>query len=321
MRTATMPPLRQTILWTILGVTAAIAIGCRLEPQPIEHADSARSRPLEHPGLHNVLAFHDGLYSGSVPEGDAGFDSLARLGVRTIISVDGAEPDVARARARSIRTIHLPIGYDGIDESRRAELARATRDARRLGPVYMHCHHGKHRSAAAAATTAVSLGWAVPELMTERMRSAGTSPAYPGLYAAAADATAFSPQELDSAPADFPEVSRPTTFVHAMVELDGAFERLSDIESSGWQVPVDHPDLIPAVEAARMVELFRAIDAAAGERDRSPEFAGMLREALETARFIEESLAARDRAGSAELSARLARLAALCNECHTIYRN
>ena len=37
------------------------------------------------PGLHNVVAFHDGFWSGSVPEGDAGFASLKALGVRTII--------------------------------------------------------------------------------------------------------------------------------------------------------------------------------------------------------------------------------------------
>src|SRR5262245_171423 len=47
-------------------------------------------QPRDYSGLHNVVAFHDGFYSGSVPEGDAGFDTITAMGVRTIISVDGA---------------------------------------------------------------------------------------------------------------------------------------------------------------------------------------------------------------------------------------
>jgi hypothetical protein len=64
-------------------------------------------RPRDYPGLHNVVAYHDGFYSGSVPEGDAGFDTIAGMGVRTIISVDGAEPDVVRAAARARSTCRL----------------------------------------------------------------------------------------------------------------------------------------------------------------------------------------------------------------------
>ena len=122
---------------------------------------AATDAPRDLPGLHNVVDFRgqgaDGFYSGSVPEGDAGFDALVGLGVKTVISVDGALPDLARAKARGLRYVHLPIGYDGFDDARKAELVRAVRDLPR--PIYLHCHHGKHRSAGAAATIAVSLGW------------------------------------------------------------------------------------------------------------------------------------------------------------------
>ena len=105
------------------------------------------SKPRNYHGLHNVVAFFDGYLSGSAPEGDIGFEELERMGVKTIISVDGAVPAVERAKARGMRYIHLPIGYNGFDEKRRLELVRATRDAMKDGPVYLHCHHGKHRSA------------------------------------------------------------------------------------------------------------------------------------------------------------------------------
>lgn len=44
-------------------------------------------------GLHNVVLFHEGFYSGSAPEGDEGFNTLASIGIKTIISVDGAIPE------------------------------------------------------------------------------------------------------------------------------------------------------------------------------------------------------------------------------------
>ncbi|MBU6208995.1 MAG: hypothetical protein KGR22_03710, partial [Planctomycetes bacterium] len=82
--------------------------GTSATPQPAVATPSMDVlKPLDLPGLHNLVAFHDDVWSGSVPEGDAGFDSLTSLGVRTIISVDGALPDLERARARGMRYVHL----------------------------------------------------------------------------------------------------------------------------------------------------------------------------------------------------------------------
>src|SRR4051794_32733608 len=69
---------------------------------------------VEAPGLHNVYRLTPGLYSGSSPEGDTGFRSLRRLGIHTVLSVDGARPDLERARRHGLRYVHLPVGYDGV---------------------------------------------------------------------------------------------------------------------------------------------------------------------------------------------------------------
>lgn len=55
--------------------------------------------------------------------------------------------------------IHLPIGYNGFDENRRLELVRATRDAIQEGPVYIHCHHGKHTACGCRGGERRSPGW------------------------------------------------------------------------------------------------------------------------------------------------------------------
>lgn len=277
-------------------------------------------RPRNYPGLHNVVAYHDAFYSGSAPEGDAGFDTLTALGVKTIISVDGAAPEVEYAKARGIRYIHLPIGYNGFDEERRLEIVRATRDAMARGPVYVHCHHGKHRSAGAAAATAASLGWLTPEQAIERMKISGTAPNYKGLYACAAAATVVGADVLEHVPADFPQVAPPKGFVKAMVELDEINENLKLIEKSGWQTPKDHPDLVPAAEAGRMADILRVIAAGDLAASKPAEFAGGLRSSGQRAQELEDDLIAGVR-DQAKLSARLKAVAASCSDCHAKYRD
>src|SRR5712671_3647977 len=60
------------------------------------------------PGLENAFALGANIFSGGSPQGDAAFQALEKLGVKTIITVDGAQPDVEGAHARGIRYIHLP---------------------------------------------------------------------------------------------------------------------------------------------------------------------------------------------------------------------
>lgn len=279
----------------------------------------AEAAPREYPGLHNVVAFHDGYLSGGVPEGEAGFDALAAMGVRTIISVDGAEPDVEAARARGIRYIHLPIGYDGFDEERRRQLARASRDAIADGPVYIHCHHGKHRSAGAAATVAVSLGWADPDAMVGRMRIAGTAPHYTGLYGCAQRAAPLAWDVIEAVPADFPEISRPTDFVQGMVDIDVAMEHLEEIEAAGWRTPPDHPDLVPAAEAGRLADLLRYLAEVERSRREPESFARGMIENAKLAADLELMLLTHQPPES--LSLQLQRVADSCKQCHRGYRD
>ena len=93
--------------------------------------------------LPNAVQIHQKVISGGQPEGEAGFAELARLGIKTVISVDGARPDVATAQSFGLRYVHLPHGYDGIPSERALELAKAVREFD--GPIYIHCHHGKQR--------------------------------------------------------------------------------------------------------------------------------------------------------------------------------
>lgn len=286
-------------------------------------------RPLDLPGLHNIVAFHADVWSGSVPEGDAGFDTLKSLGVRTILSVDGALPDLDRARARGMRYVHLPIGYDGFDDARKVELARAVRDLPK--PIYIHCHHGRHRSAGASAAIAVSLGWLTPDQAAARMKTAGTAPGYTGLWRCTAQAAALTAAVIDAASAAFPERTVPTSLVAAMVEIDEVHDRLKLAQASGWRAPRDHPDLAPLADAGRLADLYRLLDDDAQLTDVAVKERAMVREWL-----VREGLAAArleavieamdeptsDRGALAQRAdASLALLGASCNACHQRHRD
>ena len=97
--------------------------------------------PGELPGLHNVHQAATNVYLGSEPHGEEAFAELQKLGVTTIVSVDGAQPDVAAASKFGIRYVHIPIGYDGIGTDAAKSLTRVARDIE--SPIYVHCHHGK----------------------------------------------------------------------------------------------------------------------------------------------------------------------------------
>lgn len=282
--------------------------------------------PRELPGIHNVVSYQgsgvDGFYSGGAPEGAGGFESLARLGVRTVISVDGAIPDVAAAKARGMRYVHLPIGYDGFDDARMKELVRAVRDLPK--PIYLHCHHGKHRSACAAGTVAVSLGWMTNAQAAARMKVSGTSEAYTGLWDRTARAGLMTTEEIDAASTAFPEVTRPDSMVASMVAVDEALERIRLVEKNGWVVPKGHPDLAPAADAGKIADLLRLLvkDGAVAKLcdDDRADFIRRIEQDAVHASALEESLASAA-VDAARRDAALKSLSAGCRDCHARHRD
>src|SRR5262245_23960621 len=198
----------------------------RLQPPP-----SNALQPVDFPALHNVVTYAPGLYSGSAPApGSVAFVSLVGLGVTTVISFDAAEPDVQAAAAHALRHVLLPIGYNGMDREPRLELAPAVKEL--PGPIYLHCHHGKQRSAGALGAAAVTLGMMTPQEATERMQVSGTSPEYRGLYQCVALATIATTAELSAADGSFPPVWKTSDLVQAMVEIDEASESLRLIQKA-----------------------------------------------------------------------------------------
>lgn len=215
--------------------------------------DRFKAKRIESKNLPNAVQLHPRVISGGLPTGDA-FKELSEMGIRTIISVDGAKPDVELAEKHGLRYVHLPHGYDGVNKTRAKELAKAVHELE--GPIYIHCHHGKHRSPAAAAIACVGAGLIPADQSVAVLELAGTSPDYAGLYKSAREATRFENEELEQMKTEFPSTTDVPPMAKAMVDIEHTFDHLILLSNNKWQVLSDHPDLIPAHEALILQEHF-----------------------------------------------------------------
>jgi protein tyrosine phosphatase (PTP) superfamily phosphohydrolase (DUF442 family) len=273
---------------------------------------------LDLPGLHNVLRVTDRLYCGNSPEDDVGFASLRKLGIRTIITVDGARPDVASAKKFGMRYVHLPIGYDQVTQEQALRLARAVRDL--PGPIYLHCHHGKHRAPAAAAAVLRCLDASCSVARAVAlMKQAGTGANYRGLYDSPGKLRRPTKDELDRVPADFPAVADVGGLVKCMADIDLRWDHLKLARKVGWKTPPDHPDLDPPHEALQLGESFR--EAGRLKTTRGDVFRRWLAEAEANAGALEKELRRGKGLDARAAEALFQRGATACTRCHTKYRD
>ncbi len=296
-----------------VGWLVTLVAGCHRQPDTPPFAPIAIG---DRPGLHNVQRLNDRLFSGGSPEGDAGFRSLRELGIATVISVDGARPDVESARRHGLAYAHLPVGYDGVPRDAALRIARVVRDS--PGPVYVHCHHGRHRGPAAAIAACRCLdGHCDAHAALTFLTTAGTDLRYTGLFADVERMGVATELEFDRA-AVLPEIAGVANLTRLMVGIDERWDRLKAVEAAGWKSPPDHPDVDPPHEAVQLAEHYR-------EAARLPEIAtdgeGVVRKFVEAeiaARELEAALRAKD-VNRAEVAFRTSE--AVCTRCHATHRD
>ncbi len=284
---------------------------------PAQSVDA--SKPLELPGLHNVIRVTEKLWSGSGPEAEEAFQSLKELGIRTIISVDGARPNLELARRYGMRYVHLPVGYDGIpgEQSRRIALA-----VHHLpGPIYLHCHHGRHRGPTAAAVAWRSLDRSCrAEQALALLKKAGTDPRYVGLYEAVRNADSLPDEVLSGPVPEFPEITPVPAFVEAMVKVDTHWHHLQACRKAGWKTPPEHPDVVPRHEALQLLETYQETLRLPELQDHPAQLRQWLEEEVQQARRLMELLEAMPTDPPA-VEAAFVRLQEGCKRCHAHYRD
>jgi protein tyrosine phosphatase (PTP) superfamily phosphohydrolase (DUF442 family) len=280
--------------------------------QPASPAQATNAaQPAATPAIENLRQLSPRLYSGGEPQGDVAFSKLAELGVRTVVSVDGARPDVEAAHKHGIRYIHIPIGYDAVDANARAALTRVVRDVN--GPVFLHCHHGKHRGPAAAAILCLAAGDMTRDAALEFMKTVGTGAEYEGLWR---DVREFMPLPADAPLPELVEVAEVDSLAAAMAVLDRAWDGVKVVQAAGWKTPTDHADLAPAHQALLVWEGLRESRRTLDGTDET--LAEYMDEAIAHAAAVRDAL--EDNQPDAATAA-YKLLEASCAKCHTAYRN
>ncbi len=273
--------------------------------------------PLTSTHVHNLFRAGTNVFSGNSPDGDAAFAEIARLGVKTVISVDGSRPDVEGARRHGLRYVHLPFGYDGVPVHRVAELTKAAQTAD--GPIYVHCHHGLHRGPAAVAMICeATAGWTTNQAAAW-LRQAGTSPDYAGLYRSAIRFRRPESSELARI-GELPEVAKTSSLVDAMVAIDEEFARLKEAQRSVWKSIPNQPDITPAHTATILWEHFKEIARSDDTARRPGDYRtklGAAEHAADELRAVLRAPAANPAAGDAAFTS----LSQACGACHKTYRN
>jgi protein tyrosine phosphatase (PTP) superfamily phosphohydrolase (DUF442 family) len=291
-------------------------------PAPAQVTDGAEKtapvggRDLGH--MHNVHEMSPRFFRGSAPVTESDFALLAKLGVKVVVSVDGAKPDVAAAKKHGLRYVHVPFGYSGVPRAQQVLLYKAFTTLE--GPFFVHCHHGKHRGPAACAVGLLGVEtWTVEQVVAE-MKLAGTAAKYDGLYAVPAAFVRPTAEELAAAPKEIPELTPPAPFTEAMVELDGVWDRIKAVRTSKWSAPADHPDVDPSHEAVILAESFRELARGALADKKAAAFVKHLTESENAAWDLAKAL---DKKALDPLKAQeaYARVEASCTACHTRHRD
>jgi protein tyrosine phosphatase (PTP) superfamily phosphohydrolase (DUF442 family) len=320
-----LPYLSVALLAGLIGCGERPVAKAPATAQAQGEADEAAAKPtptkielltLKH--LPNPVRVHEKVISGGLPEGDAAFEELKQLGIKTIITVDGAKPDVATAKKFGLRYVHLPHGYDGVPEARAQELAKAVRDL--PGPIYIHCHHGHHRSPAATAVACVGAGLIDHDAARLVLQVAGTSEAYRGLFQSVDAAHAFEKHLLDELQADFPPIAKLPAMAEAMVEIEHIHDRLKAIEKAGWQTPADQPALVPDHEALLLREQFTEMLRTKELASRPEAFRELVQEGEGASLALEEALKSGG-VTNEEASRLLAAVSKNCKTCHQRFRD
>lgn len=278
---------------------------------------------LELPGIHHYFALSDSVHSGAEPEGRTAFETLASLGIKTIVSVDGATPDHETASEFGLRYVHVPIRYSGMEQDQINALAKTFRELD--GPFYVHCFHGKHRGPAGAAIGRLVVDGVEREVALAEMRQwIGTAEKYEGLYATVAYGAI--PDEAVTAECafDFPTVHAFGGFREAMTAIPRQFDVLVALSKRDWEADPSHPDWDGVNAATKLADVFAQTRSMQEVLDEDDEYQGWLARSEALSRKLAtqlEALKAGDR-GLLEPSKELVTdIRGICNRCHKGYRN
>jgi protein tyrosine phosphatase (PTP) superfamily phosphohydrolase (DUF442 family) len=127
--------------------------------------------PVQAEGVPNLFQITPTLYRSAQPTRQ-GFQTLARMGIRTVINLRGGSDDDRAAREAGIGLESVPLSAAHVRHESNVRILRLL-GRPELGPILLHCQHGSDRTGMIAALyRMVYQGWS-REKAIEEMRKGG----------------------------------------------------------------------------------------------------------------------------------------------------
>ncbi|MEE8104994.1 MAG: sulfur transferase domain-containing protein [Planctomycetota bacterium] len=273
--------------------------------------------------LHNVYRLSRNIVTGGEPLDQAALKTVADMGVKTILSVDGKVPDQEAAKKLGMRYVHVPVRYTGLTREQLLQIAKTFRELE--GPFYVHCFHGKHRGPAGAAVGRLIVDSASREQALAEMRQwCGTSGKYTELYKLIASGAIPTAAETAAYKWEFPAAHPISGVRHAMVGLTRHFDNLREFGKRDFAADPAHPDLDPVNEAEKFAGLMKNVGDQHESKARPNDYREWMATSIEESRalvdFLKKAKAGDDAAAPmAKKTVRV--LLQNCTSCHAVYRN
>jgi hypothetical protein len=188
---------------------------------------------------------------------------------------------------------HGSTDHDGYSNPYRRDCGQDARVMREnSGPVYLHCHHGRHRGPSAAAVV-----WCIDENRPGEdpvglLWLARTSEYYPGLWR---DAKGFHPADVAGMNPELFETALAGTTAEFMAKINLSWDNLKRCRDAGWGTPANHPDLSPRNEALILYESFFELHHL-GDPSRTQDFMDRLKNIADESRKLFDTLKSGDTA-------------------------
>jgi protein tyrosine phosphatase (PTP) superfamily phosphohydrolase (DUF442 family) len=299
---------------SLLSLALLLAACGSPAPASADEADGVVAE-RELPGVHHFRRWSGKVAQGAQPEGEQAFAALKAQGITTVLSVDGAAPDVETAAKYGLTYVHVPIGYDGISPDEQLAITKAVESS--AGPIFVHCHHGLHRGPAAAAIARVAADGVAPETAVAGLKASGCSPNYKGLYR---DVLSFRTPAAAALAAvgPLPSAVKPEGVRDAMVHISDRWEFIKESEKAAWALLPDFPDITPAHEAGMLREGFREMARLDDARKKGEQFLAWTQDSERQAEALEAALRAEDGAAAGKA---FGALKATCNACLAEWRD
>ena len=325
-----VPVLRRVTVSLLACAAALAAASCGstsetsaqpTTPAPVVVTPTAPAQPTldaaGHPaGLENFRKWSDKIAQGGQPAGEVAFRNLAAMGYMTIVSVDGAKPDVELAAKYGIHYVHVPFGYDGVPKDAQTKIVKAVESAD--GPVFIHCHHGVARGPAGALIARVAVDGISGEEAAKELKESGCSDHYKGLYRDVAAAVPPTAAELAAVPAVQPTYVSPGTLAEQMAVLDRTWAKVGAAKTASWAAPAGRSDVDPTSDARVLWEHFREIGRLGDIEKHGPDFLTNLQKAEDAGHALEDALVKGDKDAATK---QFGAIKQTCDSCHSRWRD